>query len=249
MEKLWIFPLLGGILFFLFFPPLFSFTLLMSILTVTFFLKSGMNGTELNLLPFIVLLIGFYVYYTVYPIGWIGLAIIFLILDLIGVGVLWKNARIEGEDFLYLVPIFILPFLIQIFIKSVAFALITAFLVLLFPIFMILFLSGKDKPEEKIEEAGLKGEIGKVVKTIKGKKKRGKIKIRGEYWWAKPLRNISLSPGEEVIVKDKRGLTVFVESLIRCPECGRSYAFSTAPQTCECGHKLKKAEKKKKKRK
>lgn len=244
MEKIWVFLLLGVIFFFLPLSPFTLFILLVSILNVTFFLLPEMDETPLNLLPFVVFLIVFFIYYRLYPVGWAVLTISFLILDLIAVGVLW-NTNLEGSDILYLGGILLLPFFILILIENVVFAVITAFSILLLSIFTIFFLFNRNISKERVKEAGLKGETGKVLETIKGRKKKGKIKIRGEIWWAEGILDTSLSPGEEVIVRDIKDFTVFVEPLIECPNCGRSYAFSNTPQTCDCGRRLKAAKEKK----
>lgn len=144
----------------------------------------------------------------------------------------------EGEDFLYLIPIILIPILILIFLKNFINALFITFLIALFPVFALFIIDRGERNEKKVNEAGLEGQIGKVVETIKGQE-TGKIKIRGEYWWAKSLQGTSISQGEKVVVKDMERLTVIVEPLLRCPQCGRKYTRSTAPQTCECGGDLK----------
>lgn len=95
-------------------------------------------------------------------------------------------------------------------------------LLIVVPIFLFSLRFYGVNESSKLEEAGVKGATGTVIKKIDGEKKKGKVRLRGEIWWAKTKPNTVISPEKQVLVKDIDGMTLIVEHIKEKPKQAES---------------------------
>lgn len=139
------------------------------------------------------------------------LFLLFLVLLLLGLSFLFHGNNESSGGFLLFIALLFVFSLLSVTGVGEKFALVVLVLVAVIPILFCLLVGEKDS--KKVKEAGLAGEIGEVISEIKGKKKRGKVKVGGEIWWAIGESHQNLPPGREVIVRDIEGMTLIVERL------------------------------------
>lgn len=65
--------------------------------------------------------------------------------------------------------------------------------------------------DREVTDPQLKGKVGKVIEKIEGQRKKGKVKIAGEIWWAKARSKETFLPGEKIVPVAMKGITLLVE--------------------------------------
>ncbi|NIQ07780.1 MAG: hypothetical protein GWO20_19305 [Candidatus Korarchaeota archaeon] len=137
------------------------------------------------------------------------LFLLFLVLLLLGLSFLFHGNNESSGGFLLFIALLFVFSLLSFTDVEEKFVLIVLVLVGVIPILFCLLVG--EKGSKKVKEAGLAGEMGEVISEIKGKKKRGKVKVGGEIWWAISASNVNLPPRKQVIVLDIEGMTLLVE--------------------------------------